>query len=72
MPIITRASQKPEPEIILTMYDGKVHLETVGFEGKSCTEATAFLLKNAKDQQIKFKPEYMHNTAKKSEGRLLA
>jgi len=71
MPIKTRQSTKPEPEIIITVYDGQAHLETVGFEGKDCTEAVAFLLKDAKDQKVTFKPEYMRNT-RKPEDRLTA
>jgi hypothetical protein len=72
MPIVTRASQKPEPEIIIKVYDGEAHLETVGFEGKSCTEAVEFLLKDAKDQKVAFKKEYLSNDKRRSEPYLLA
>jgi hypothetical protein len=72
MPIQTRASQKPDPEIIITIYDGEAHLETKGFEGKSCTEAVAFLLEDAKNQKVTFKPEYARNSGNKAERGLLA
>lgn len=67
MPIQTRQTAKPDPEIIITVFDGEAHLETVGFEGKSCTEAVAFLLEDAKDQKVTFKKEYMGNDKRRNE-----
>lgn len=50
------------PEMILTFdWDGKtVHKETKNFEGKSCTEDTAFIEKalGGHDMKRKFKDEY--------------
>ena len=57
---------KPDPELILTFnLDGTVEKETVNFEGKSCTEMTAFLEEavKAKDVKRQFKPEYNKITA---------
>ena len=66
MPIVTRSNSKTEPEIILTFDEGKVIKETVGFEGKSCTEATAFIeaMFKARNQKITFKPEYLRGGGK--------
>ena len=73
MNTIKTRTGKQSPELTLIFDNGKVLKETSGFEGKSCTETTAFVeeILNAKNQKITFKREYMHNT-KKAERGLLA
>lgn len=49
-------------EVVLTFnWDGTVEKEAIGFEGKSCTELTAFIEKalGAKNEKKRFKPEYL-------------
>lgn len=70
---LIKSSIQQEPELTLIFDKGKVLKETSGFEGKSCTETTAFVeeILNAKNQKVTFKPEYSRNT-KKFEGPLRA
>ena len=54
--------------VILTFnWDGTVEKEAIGFEGKSCSEQTDFLEKalGAKNQNKRFKPEYLHQNKAK-------
>ena len=56
-----------ERELILTFNeDGTVSKEAVGFEGKACKEVTDFIEKalGAKNQKIRYKPEYLRSNAK--------
>jgi hypothetical protein len=55
-------------EIVLTFeWDGKtVHKETFGFEGKACTEETAFIEEalRGRNQKRKFKAEALRHQVK--------
>jgi hypothetical protein len=65
-----------DKEIVLTFeWDGKtVHKETNGFEGKACTEETAFVEEalRGRNQKRKFKAEYLHRAKEKLAQRVRA
>jgi len=61
------------PELTITFnWDGTVQKETSGFEGKSCTEKTAFIEEalKAKDEKRTFKSEYYQQPVKTERIRL--
>jgi len=65
-----------DKEIIMTFdWDGKgVHKETFGFDGKACTEETAFVEEALKgrNQKRKFKAEYLRRKTEKITRRITA
>jgi disulfide oxidoreductase YuzD len=70
-----KSGQKKNDEVIEVIFDqGKVLIETSGFEGKSCTEATEWIEEalGAKNQKKKFKSEYYKTDKKLRAGTITA
>ena len=63
-------------KVVVTFdWDGKgIHKETFGFEGKACTEETAFLEEalRGRNQKRKFKAEYLRRQKSKVSQRVRA